>query len=140
MSACTFFGHKTCPFSLQESLIKEIENLIFSFDVTTFYVGNNGDFDYLVQLTLIKMERCYPFISWSVVLSNIDEHTISDSQDRSVFSEELACSPKRLRIYKRNEYMLKRSSYVISYLRSNFSNTEKWVNKALDKGAFVISL
>lgn len=47
---CAFFGHRDAPSSIKPRLGEAIFNLI-SNGVDEFYVGNNGNFDLIVQHT-----------------------------------------------------------------------------------------
>ena len=42
MATCTFFGHRDCPGTVTIDLFREIERLINTYGVDTFYVGNQG--------------------------------------------------------------------------------------------------
>lgn len=53
---CTFFGHKDTPEKEKEQLRKVLLNLIIENNVDIFYVGNNGNFDFMVQNILDKLK------------------------------------------------------------------------------------
>lgn len=42
---CSFFGHRDIYLNLSSELKNSIEKAITEFGITTFYVGENGDFD-----------------------------------------------------------------------------------------------
>ena len=136
---CTFIGHKDCPFSVKERLEGVILELINK-DIKHFFVGNNGNFDYLVQETLSKLIKKGFSINVSIVLSYINETSISGHQKLTVFPEELASAPKKFAISKRNEYLLKNSSILVCYINNTFSNAYKWAEKARKKGLEIIEL
>ena len=48
--ACTFFGHRDCPETIQPKIRTAVIDLIENHGVTMFYVGNQGNFDRLVVL------------------------------------------------------------------------------------------
>lgn len=52
MAACTFFGHRECPDSVEPQLRGVLEMLIVEHGVDMFYVGHQGQFDALVRRTL----------------------------------------------------------------------------------------
>lgn len=56
---CTFFGHRDCPFQIESKLKHEIINLIESYSVDTFYVGNNGNFDKIAYSILLSLKDSY---------------------------------------------------------------------------------
>ena len=43
---CCFFGHKDTPETIKGNLFAAIEQLIVEHGVETFYVGNQGSFDF----------------------------------------------------------------------------------------------
>ena len=59
MNACTFIGHQDCDRSIVPTLYAEIEKLILCENVSTFYVGNNGRFDFYVYQALCELEKSY---------------------------------------------------------------------------------
>ena len=136
---CTFMGHKDCPFSVKERLEGVILELIAK-GVNRFFVGNNGNFDYLVQETLSKLIKKGFSINVSIVLSYINETSISGHQELTVFPEELASAPKKFAISKRNEYLLNNSSILVCYVNNTFSNAYKWTEKARKKGLSIVEI
>ena len=48
----SFFGHKDTPKEIEPTLRTALVDLIESFGVTEFYVGNNGNFDIMVRRQL----------------------------------------------------------------------------------------
>ena len=63
MSACTFFGHGDCPETKYSNILQAIQNLIKEKNITTFYVGTQGNFDSLVYRALCCLRADYPQIS-----------------------------------------------------------------------------
>ena len=135
---CTFIGARDTPFTLREHIKKAIVDLI-SKGVCEFYVGNNGNFDYMAQSVLSELESEYN-IKFDIVLSYIDEVALIGNQAFTVYPEELASTPKRYAISKRNDYLLKKSSILIAYTDNTYSNSYKFTQKALKKGYTVINL
>ena len=136
---CTFIGHKDCPFSVKMGIEGVILELI-SKGAKHFLVGNNGNFDYLVQLILADLLKKGFDISVSIVLSYIYEVSISGHQELTAFPEELSNAPKRFAISKRNEYLLKKSSIIVCYVNNRFSNSFKWLEKARKKGLIIVEI
>ena len=50
---CTFFGHKNTQSNIKIELEKTINDLIKK-GIKNYYVGNNENFDYMVQSILMK--------------------------------------------------------------------------------------
>lgn len=65
----TFFGHRDTPSSIAPELKKVLTELIEKNGATVFYVGNEGNFDWMVYDTLKELKSEYPFIEYKVVLA-----------------------------------------------------------------------
>ena len=141
MNACTFIGHRSCPKNIKEKLFLEIENLIINKNVDTFFVGTHGSFDKYVYETLSELEKKYK-IEIKVVLSylNIKKDSTYYDTEKTIFPDCLAKTPPRFAISKSNNYMLKNSNYLISYLNSPFSNTITFVEEAIKQKLLIINL
>lgn len=131
---CTFFGHKDSPNDLKSDLERAVLYMIDSYNVTKFYVGNNGNFDFLVQQVLKKVITVRTQTEYYVVLSSLSEKAIGGAQSNTIFPEGLDYSPPRFAICKRNEWMIKNSDFAIVYVRHKFSNSYKWAAKCLKRG------
>ena len=59
MLSCTFFGHRDCPVSIRSSLRAVLIRLIETEGVTSFFVGNQGDFDAAVQSVLRDLQSLH---------------------------------------------------------------------------------
>ena len=53
---CGFFGHRQVLHDVRSHLENLIISLHSKFGVKTFYVGNNGSFDLIVQKTLMRLK------------------------------------------------------------------------------------
>lgn len=137
---CTFFGHKDAPNNLKIALKNTIMRLIDVDGVKKFYVGNNGNFDYLVQCVLKEISAEKAGIDYGIVLSHIDEKVLSGAQQCSIFPEALENALPRYAISKRNDWMIQKCRFVIAYKKNGFSNTCKWIEKATRKGLKIINL
>ncbi len=136
---CTFFGHSDAPDSIKEDLRKKILHIVENVGVKTFYVGNNGNFDFLVQSILAEMsiEKSFEF---SIVLSYVNEKALSGNQEATIFPEGLEKALPKFAISKRNEWLIKKSNYAIVYLEHRFSNSCKWVEKSKKSGLKIINV
>lgn len=143
MSACTFFGHKNTPEIIQPLIANTIKELITEHGVTTFYVGNQGGFDRLVYLTLKKLKKTYPKIKYYVVLAYLPTKNTNyeyiDFTD-TVFPDCLTNVPPKFAIHRRNNYMIEKSDYVITYIKNNFGGASQFAEKAKRKNKTVINL
>lgn len=139
MSACTFFGHRTCPLSILSSLESSIIQLIEEKNVDTFYVGNHGSFDRMVYKTLIALNDKYTHISINVVLAYITQKTMIPSE-YTLFPEGIEFVPKKIAIPWRNEWMVQHSDYVITYLEYTYGGTYNAVSYARKQNKSIIRI
>ena len=137
---CTFFGHKDTPDHMKEEIKKVITHLVEHNGVDKFYVGNNGNFDFLVQKILNELCSNNKSIHYCIVTSRVNEKAISGFQDATIFPEALDNALPKFSISKRNDWMIANSSYAICYVNHKFSNSFAWVEKAKKKGLQVINL
>lgn len=137
MYTCTFFGHRNTPENIKEKLKQTIITLIESENVTGFLVGNNGMFDLLVKQTLAELSALYP-ITYYIVLSALPK----DNQmiPHSLLPEGFEKFPPKFAIDRRNDYMLKKSDFVICYSSHHFGGAGKFTEKAIKKNKRVINL
>ena len=136
---CIFFGHRDASSKVKEPLRCAIDALIRE-GVKEFYVGNNGNFDYYVQSVLTELCNERDDISFSVILSRIDEPAICADQSYTVYPEELENVPPKFAISKRNNLMISKGEIAITYVRNNFSNSYKLREKARKKELRIINL
>ena len=136
---CCFIGHADTPFELRSKLKETITDLI-SQGTLNFYVGNNGNFDLLVQEVLTDMIKEGQPINLNVVLSYHNEEVIRAEQKFSLYPDGLENTPLRYAISKRNDLLIKNSHILVTYVKHRFSNSHKWVDKAKKKGLKIINL
>ena len=137
---CTFFGHRDAPLNLFNEVKKKIIYLSENHRIKEYLVGNNGNFDYIVQAVLQALVEEGAKISYCIYLSRIDEKALNGHQENTVFSEELEGVPPRFRISKRNDLLIKKSDFVICYARHIASNTKKLIYKASKSGLTILSV
>lgn len=136
---CCFIGHADTPFELRSKLKETITDLI-SQGTLNFYVGNNGNFDLLVQEVLTDMIKEGQPINLNVVLSYHNEEVIRAEQKYTLYPEGLENTPLRFAIAKRNDLLIKKSQILVAYVRHSFSNSHRWISKAKKKGLKIINL
>ena len=139
MAACTFFGHRDCPDSVKHKLLAAIENLIAEKHVTSFYVGNHGNFDRLAASLLRDLAALHPDIKYYVVLAYLPTKAYSESYE-SIFPEGIEDVPKRFAIDFRNRWMIDKSDYVITYVTRSFGGAAKSKNYAEKHGKHMIEV
>ncbi len=140
MSACTFFGHRDAPDSVLPSLTDAIERLIATEDVTHFYVGTHGAFDRMAYHALKQAKMQHPHIHINVVLAYMPTPRDDCYGEDSLLPEGIETVPKRFAINYRNEWMLRHSTHVISYVVRNFCGAARYVDLARKQNKTIISL
>lgn len=117
--------------------------MIAEYGVNVFYVGNNGQFDYLVAEVLRKLKSRNPQISYSIVLAYLPEREKEHNQlsyTETIYPEGLEDTPPRFAISKRNKWMVMQSDYVIAYVEHSFGGAAQFTEYARKKHKTVINL
>ena len=143
MTTCTFFGHRDTPETVEPLLRTTLLDLINNIHVTLFYVGNNGNFDRMVKNTLKLLKLAYPQIQYAVILAyKPRENNPWDLANRSptIFPDALENTPPKAAIPRRNQWMLDRSDYVITYITRTWGNAAQFKKLAEKKGKVVLNL
>ncbi len=150
--SCCFTGHRylsAAQCDVKDRLLCEIETLINEKGVTDFYAGGALGFDTIAAMCVLQLKGRYPFIKlrlalpcrsqadrWSEaertqyerVLMNADSvHYVSDAYTESC-------------MFTRNDYMVERCKYCVSYLRRRIGGTYYTVAKAKSLGRELITL
>ena len=139
----TFLGHKNTPNHIQKKLEQILIDLIVNKDVRIFYVGNQGNFDVIVHNTIKILQMDYPYIKCFTVLAyrpkNHNNFNYQDYTD-TIYPEILTNAPPRFAISKRNEWMIERSDFVVTYTAYSQGGAGKFQDIAEKKGKTIISL
>lgn len=136
---CTFFGHRDAPETLSSILKSTLEDLIIKNDTISFYIGNNGKFDKMVQRILCELSA-YNNITYTIVLSSFNESIEKEYFSHTLLPEGLEKIPPRFGICWRNEWMINHSDIVITYVTHPSSGAAKYKQIAERKNKTVISL
>lgn len=141
MPACTFFGHRDCPDTVKEKLRESIRELIENHKVDLFYVGHQGRFDSMARSVLRELKKEYPQMDYAVVLAHFPEgKKESDIVSDTIVPEGLEFVHPRYAISWRNEWMLKLSDYVITYITHDWGGANRYAQKATRQCKCVINL
>ena len=137
---CIFFGHKDTPKEIEPTLRSTLIDLIENKNVTTFYVGNNGNFDTMVRRQLEYLSQTYP-ITYSIVLDYLPtEKNNYDNLTNTIYPEGLETIPKRFAISWRNKWMIQQSDIVDTYVTHNFGGAAQFKALAERLNKHVINL
>ena len=117
----------------------EKEDLIIKNDISSFYVGNNGKFDKMVQRILCELSA-YHNITYIIVLSSFNEAIAKELASHTILPEGIEKIPPRFSICWRNEWMINHSDIVVTYVTHPSSGAAKYKQIAERKNKTVISL
>lgn len=141
MSSCTFFGHRDCQEDIRPKLQRVIGEMITQYGVDMFYVGNQGRFDAMVRSILAQMKEKYPHISYAVVLAYMPGKGPGDDlRPDTMLPEGIECVHPRYAISWRNDWMVRRSDYVVAYTTRSWGGAYRWTGKAVRQGKVVIDI
>ena len=137
----TFFGHRDAPASVESPLTETLVDLIENRGATLFYVGNNGEFDRIVQNKLTVLQHQYPCIQICVVLAYLPgERNDNKALLNTVYPEGLELVPKRFAICRRNEWMIAQSDLVVTYVKRSFGGAARYAAIAEKRGKPIINI
>lgn len=120
--------------------MRAIEDLIKQ-GVTEFLVGHQGQFDRMVRSCLKSLRTLYPDIRYSVVIAYLpaERRDFEDFSD-TVYPEGIEAIHPKYAISWRNEWMIRKSQFVICYVCHNWGGAARYVQKARRQGKTVINL
>ncbi len=141
MLTCTFFGNKNTPIEVLPYLRRIIIDLIENENVNYFYVGNHGAFDYMVRDVLKELKLKYQNINYRVVLAYLENKNDGyiDYSD-TIYPDGLESTPLKYAIIKRNNWMISKSNYVVTYIKNKYGNAIMYKELAIKKGKIVIEI
>ena len=115
---CAFFGHRQIynAKEIEPTLRSALLDLIENHGVKTFYVGNHGGFDAMVQRVLKELSKNHQ-ISCFVVLAYLPDKAPQEPYRlETILPEGIESVPKRFAISYRNRWLIEQSDYVITYV------------------------
>lgn len=137
---CAFFGHRSCPFAVEKTLEEEIENVILGADADTFYVGNKGSYDRVVQSALKNIKDRYPYIKMYIVLDYIPTKKVEFEEFEIIVPDNIENVPKRFAMSHRNKWMVNECDFAVVYCVNTVGNTQKHIDMLRRKGKEVINI
>ena len=140
---CCFFGHKDAPSSIYEKLEGAIETAIVEDGVTSFLVGNQGQFDGMVLSALRKLKTKYPHINYNVVLAYMPAEKESWNlyeYGETMLPEGIESIHPRYAISWRNKWMVQESDVVIAYITHSWGGAAKQVERARKRNKLVLNM
>ena len=138
MKSCTFFGHADTPQEVLPVLKNILSELISNKNVGYFYVGVEGNFDKMCYRALKDLKTEFQFIKIYRVLAYMPkDDTLSED---SILPEGIEMVPKRATIPWRNNWMIKRSDYAVTYVTRIVGGAHKFESLAINRGLDVINI
>ena len=108
-----------------------------------FYVGNEGQFDYMVLRCLRLLSAKYTHIRFAVVLSRMPVEKERDYRADyfdTIYPLGLEKAPPKFAIDRRNRWMLEQADCVVTYVRHQVGGAWKYKALAEKKGKVVFNL
>ena len=106
-----------------------------------FYVGHQGQFDAYVHSELKKLKQEYPQINYAVVLAYMPGKKAEyDDYSDTMLPEGIESVHPHYAISWRNNWMLKQSDYVVTYITHSWGGAARYSRSALAIGKKVIKV
>ena len=141
MPGCTFFGHRDCPEIIRPKLREVLIDLITNHGVDMFYMGHQGQFDTYVYSELKKLKQEYPQINYAVVLAYMPgKKTEYDDYSDTMLPEGIESVHPRYAVSWRNNWMLRQSDYVVTYITHSWGGAAQYEKKAKARKMIVFEL
>ena len=141
MATCTFFGHRDCPDTIKPKLREVLIDLITNHGADVFYVGHQGQFDANVRSVLHDLKKEYPRIQYAVVLAYMPgKQNEYDDYSDTMLPEGIESVHPRYAISWRNNWMLKQSDYVVTYITHSWGGAARYTAMAQRQKKQVITL
>ncbi len=140
---CTFFGHRDTPHDVEERLKAVLTALITTKGVDTFYIGHQGNFDFIARKVVLKLKEEFPHINYSIILAYIPtdrENFFTKDYEHTIYPEELEKTPQRCAISKRNRWLIEHSDIVVTYVRHTFGSSSQFKELAEKRGRTVLNI
>ncbi len=107
-----------------------------------FYVGNHGNFDYMVKHCLIELKKFYS-IDYAIVLAYLPGKKYSTNEEEpinTILPDGIETIPRKFAINYRNKWMVDQSDYVVTYVKYSFGGASKFKELAEKKNKIVINI
>jgi len=140
---CCFFGHKDTPSSVYNKLEEAVEKIIVEDGVSSFLVGNQGQFDSMALSALRKLKIKYPHINYNVVLAYMPvekEMWSPYKYGETMLPEGIESVHPRYAISWRNKWMVNESDVVVAYITHSWGGAAKYVETATKRNKKIINI
>ena len=106
-----------------------VVDLIENQGVEVFYFGNQGSFDRLVKKILSNLKQTYPNIKFYNVLAYLPTKRDGESKElftNTIIPDGLENVPPKYAISYRNKWMIKKSDFVVTYVRHTWGGAAQF--------------
>ncbi|MBR5599080.1 MAG: hypothetical protein IKW39_03470 [Alphaproteobacteria bacterium] len=144
---CSFFGHRDTPLSSEIELRLEntIKNLI-SQGVYEFWCGNEGTFDTLTRMIMIRLKKDIPYLNLCFVSAYnpdnfppLKRKTLEENFE-IIYSIEIADGHPKFAITRRNKYMINNSDIIVCYITDEKGGAYNAVKLAQKQNKEIINI
>ena len=128
---------------MYQKLEEAVEKVIVEDGVSSFLVGNQGQFDSMALSALRELKIKYPRINYNVVLAYMPaekEMWSPYKYGETMLPEGIESVHPRYAISWRNKWLVNESDIVICYIAHGWGGAAKYVEMAEKKGKQIINL
>lgn len=140
---CCFLGHRDVSSRICKMLEEVIERMITEEGVTSFLVGNQGNFDRMVLNVLRRSKMNHSHIIYSVVFAYMP----TEKKEPSIYLEGETLIPEGIEkihpkyaISWRDKWMVEKADIVVAYVTHSWGGAAKYLKFAEKKKKAVINL
>lgn len=126
-----FIGHRDASSHLLPALKKTIEHHITRCGVTEFWVGNQGRFDRMARLAVIKAKNKYPSVQLSLLLAYLPkpgQMAEGEGCDEILIPSGQEFVPGRAAILRSNQWAIDRIDFLIAFVDHITGGSYKFYN------------
>lgn len=149
---CMFTGHRSIysdDVNLLSRLVSELETLINVHGINTFVAGGARGFDVMAESAVVRLRCKYPHIKLILALPCLNQTAGWSYAEKAKFDALLEQADEIHYVnldffpscmHRRNDYMVERAAYCISYLRHSSGGTAYTVAAAEKLGLQIIKI
>ena len=126
--SCCFFGHRKIEYTeeLEKKIYENVEQLLLSENVKTFYFGSKSEFNSLCHKVVTELKEKYPEIKrmyiraeYPYINDSYRDYLLEDYED--TYFPEKAVNAGQARYVERNREMIDKSDFCIVYYREDYN-------------------
>ena len=125
VASCFFIGHRETSDAILPYIAETAERLIQEENVTVFYAGGYGNFDWLAGEAIIQLKKKYAGIELFLVIPYHPADRPIETPpgyDGTFYPDGMETVSRRYAIAKADRKMIETSNYLIAYVTHSVSN------------------